>query len=82
MLIFNGVGLQIRHNCKSDTTANPTQRKPFFMPYLNKNFCFFCYLVSPTFLTLGNSNKFDCSRLIGKFCGTRKTSFLRKISIP
>ena len=43
-------------DCKSDTTD-----------YLNDNFC---YLVSPTFLTLGNSNKFDCSRLIGKFCET------------
>ena len=52
-------------DCKSDTTDTTA------------NFCFFCYLVSPTFLTLGNSNEFDCSRLIGKFCGTRKTPSLR-----
>ena len=48
---------------------NPTQQKLYYA-LTNENFCFFCYLVSPTFLTLGNSNKFDCSRLIGKFCGT------------
>ena len=27
LFIFNGVGLQIRHNYKSNTTANPTQLK-------------------------------------------------------
>ena len=72
MLILYGVGLQIRHNC------NPRQQKLYLCPYINDNICYFCPLVSPTFLTLGNSNKFDCSRLIGKFCGTLKTPFLRK----